>query len=308
MKSILADSTVRVQFAGHETFPLRLLWLRKAYDAAAHGPIGRGTFQEHEAITRFGVGRNMAISIRHWALAAEVLQDRDGMLSPTGWARRIFNISDGLDPYLEEPATLWRIHAAIAGKPEFATTWFYAFNGVNQTVFDRELVVQGLFEFIKDRPGLRVSTNTLRRDVEVFVRSYVRRGDGDEDAAEPLLTELGLVRDSRLSGQFEFVRGAKPSLPDGIFALALWRFWCRWHESSPTLSVEQASFAPGSPGRIFKLDEDSVLERLARIEGITRGALVWTDTAGLRQVARVKAPDEDQLLEGAFRRVRRAAA
>ncbi|WP_164254832.1 DUF4007 family protein, partial [Stenotrophomonas maltophilia] len=26
-----------VQFSGHETFPLRQLWLRKAYDAAAEG-------------------------------------------------------------------------------------------------------------------------------------------------------------------------------------------------------------------------------------------------------------------------------
>jgi Protein of unknown function (DUF4007) len=28
----LADPTVKGQFAGHETFPLRHLWLRKAYD------------------------------------------------------------------------------------------------------------------------------------------------------------------------------------------------------------------------------------------------------------------------------------
>jgi hypothetical protein len=308
MRAILADSDIRLQFAGHETFPLRLLWLRKAYDAVAAVPAPRGTFQEQDAIARFGVGRNMAMSIRHWALAAEVLEEQGGLLTPTPWARRVFDLETGLDPYLEEPATLWRVHAAIAGKPELATTWFYAFNGLNQTTFDRDMVVQGMLDMVRDRVALKASADTLRRDVEVFVRSYVSRGDGGEDAAEPLLAELGLIRESRLSGQFEFVRGPKPSLPDGVFADTLWRFWRRWHETSPTLSVEQASYAPGSPGRIFKLDEDSVLERMTRLDKVTDGALVWTDTAGLRQVARVRAPKPERLLERAYNLIQRAAA
>lgn len=308
MRSILADSEIRLQFAGHETFPLRLLWLRKAYDAAAAEATPRGTFQEQDAIARFGVGRNMAISIRHWALAAEVLQEEGGMLSPTPWARKVFDPDRGFDPYLEEPATLWLTHAHIAGKPEFATTWFYAFSGLNQTTFDRDMIVGGVLELVRDRVGLKASADTLRRDVEVFVRSYVARGDGGEDAAEPLLAELGLVRESRLAGQFEFVRGPKPTLPDAVFALALERFWRRWHVNSPTLSVEQASYAPGSPGRIFKLDEDSVLERMTRLDRVTDGAFVWSDTAGLRQVARVRAPNESRLLERAYNQVRRAAA
>ncbi len=308
MRSILTDSDVRLQFAGHETFPLRILWLRKAYDACAAAPVPRGTFQEQEAIARFGVGRNMAISIRHWALAAEVLRDEEGFLTPTDWARSVFDPVKGFDPYLEEPSTLWLVHAAIAGKPELATTWFYAFSGLNQTTFDRDMVVQGVLEAARDRAGLRISADTLRRDVEVFVRSYVARGDGGEDAAEPLLGELGLVRESRLSGQFEFVRGPKPNLSDGVFALALWRFWRRWHSTSPTISVEQASYAPGSPGRIFKLDEDSVLERMTRMDRVTEGALIWSDTAGLRQVARVRAPNEARLLEQAYNIVRKAAA
>jgi hypothetical protein len=250
----------------------------------------------------------MAISMRHWALAANVLREENGLLMPTEWARRVFSLEAGFDPYLEEPSTLWLVHAAIAGKPELATTWFYAFSGLNQTTFDRDMIVQGVLESVRDRPGLRISADTLRRDVEVFVRSYVTRGDGDEDAAEPLLAELGLIRESRLSGQFEFVRGPKPNLSDGVFALTFWRFWRRWHENSPTISVEQASYAPGSPGRIFKLDEDSVLERLTRMDRITDGALIWSDTAGLRQVARVRAPNEAQLLERAYGGLQKAAA
>ncbi|HHA2379877.1 TPA: DUF4007 family protein, partial [Stenotrophomonas maltophilia] len=60
-----------VQFSGHETFPLRQLWLRKAYDAAAEGEgrPAKEVFAPDVGIRRFGVGKNMVAAIRHWALA-----------------------------------------------------------------------------------------------------------------------------------------------------------------------------------------------------------------------------------------------
>ena len=305
---MLADSTVKLQFAGHETFPLRLLWLKKAFDATTYGAT-RGTFQEPSAIAMFGVGRNMAISMRHWAIAADMLVDVGGTLAPTNIGRMILDTKSGLDPYLEHPATLWMVHGALASTPQHTTTWFFAFNGLNQTGFDRELVAQEMLAALNGRAGLRLSPGTLRRDFEVFVRSYVgRRGDlANEDAAEPLLAELGLIRETRLSGQYEFVRGPKATLPDGIFALFLRRFWRAEHASSPTLSLEQVSYGIGSPGRIFKLDEDSVLERLSRIEISTGGAIRWTDTAGLRQVMFVEEVDEEALLRESYVSTRRVA-
>lgn len=292
-------SDFRPQFAGHETFPLRLLWLKKAYDAVAKDKANRRTFQEQEAIARFGVGKNMAISMRHWALAAGIVEDDDGALRPTTIGRAILDDEGGYDPYLEEPATLWLIHFALAGTPELSTAFFYCFNILNQSVFDRETIAAGLFE-IATAKSARVTAETLKRDVEVLIRSYVSKGDGAEDAAEPLLNELALIREQRLANQYEFVRGPKQSLPDAVFAIALRRFWKRWHGNAPTLSAEVASYGAGSPGRVFKLDEESVLNRLARIGEITDGAIIWTDTAGLRQVSLVREVDEDALLRTSF--------
>src|SRR5262249_24119958 len=144
---------------------------------------------------------------------------------------------------------------------------------------------------------------TVERDVECFIRSYVPRSEKNvgEDAMEPVLAELGLIR--QIAGRlYEFRRGPKPSLPDGVFAYALNSFWDRYSRNASTLSGEAIAYEPGSPGRVFKLDENSVVERLTAMEGITRQRIVWSDTAGVRQVHRVKPiSDPHGLLASAYR-------
>ena len=95
MRDVFSDSDTRGSFAGHETFPLRLLWLRKAYDAVRDGAPSR-TFREPDAIGRFGVGKNMALSMGFWALAAEVIEDSAGTLKPTKFGEALFG-RDGWD-------------------------------------------------------------------------------------------------------------------------------------------------------------------------------------------------------------------
>jgi len=84
MRGKLADPNYKLQFAGHETFPLRQLWLRKAYDAVARSDeiAPRGTFNDPDAIVAFGVGKNMVAAIRHWGLACNVIQETKGGYIP----------------------------------------------------------------------------------------------------------------------------------------------------------------------------------------------------------------------------------
>src|SRR4029077_12966502 len=113
--------------------------------------------------------------------------------------------------------------------------------------------------------------------------------------------ELGLIRP--VAGRlYEFRRGPKPSLPDGVFAYALNAFWNRHAPTGATLSVEAIAYEPGSPGRVFKLDENSVVERLTAMEEVTRGAIIWSDTAGVRHAVRVKPVSSSlALLSSAYR-------
>ena len=305
MRSVFQDTATKVQFAGHETFPLRLLWPKKAYEAVRGGAAAR-TFHEPGAIARFGVGRNMAVAMRHWNLACGLIEERDGGLWPTDLAGEILDDA-GLDPFVEHPATVWLAHWHIAGTPEITTTAYYAFNVLPGLDFDADGLSGELLSLVEAR-GWRATRSTLKRDVDVFLRSYVRRaGQQGEDAAEPLLAELGLVREARIGGWFEFARGPKPSLPDGVFAFALEQFWQRSGGDASALTAEQATYEPGSPGRVFKLDEDSVVTRLMALEAVTDGTWTWTDTAGLRQVHRRRDPDWRALLRQAYGRDARTA-
>ena len=299
----LSDPAFKGQFSGHETFPLRLLWLRKAYDAVCQyeGDAPRSLFADPESIIRFGVGRNMVTAIRHWALACDVIYEQEGCYRPAALGDFLFG-KDGRDPFIERAATSWLVHWLIAGHAERTTTWYWAFNYLTSQSFDRDALAKPILAFCKERKRERTTAMTIKRDVECFVRSYVPRTDSkfSDDMMEPLLAELGLIRPAGPK-TFTFCRGPKRGLPDGVFHFALLEFWKGYAPDSKTLAVEVVSYEPGSPGRVFKLDEHSLAERLARIEEASGGAFIWTDTAGVRNVScQSLAIDRFALLDTAY--------
>ena len=61
-------------------------------------------------------------------------------------------------------------------------------------------------------------------------------------------------------------------------------------DGQSSLAFETVAYAEGSPGRVFKLDEESIAQRLIAFSDFTGGKLAWTDSAGLRQVHRKSCP------------------
>jgi hypothetical protein len=288
MKMIDTTLGAKPQFSGHETFPLRQLWLKKAFDAVQNSPYfgeaPKGIFSDEGAIVDFGVGKNMVSSIRFWALSCNVLEEHNDSYKVTPVADTIFNEFSGLDPYCEHISTVWLMHWFLASTPDRTTTWYFLFNHIVQQVFDRELIGKTLSSEL-ERLKVKIAQATLKRDVECCIRSYVPRANSDspEDLSEPLLGELGLiVHNSKDS--FEFRRGAKRSLHDGIFGYALLDYWQRLEVSGSVMAFDRVAHDYGSPGRVFKIDESNISERLMSLEQITNGQIQWTEQAGLRQV------------------------
>ena len=290
----LYEDGYRPQLSGHETFPLRYGWLKKAFDAVESTEGGRESnrhvFLDPHAIAEFGVGRNMVASIRHWATAAGVIREGSdpAQIETTPIGRRLFG-TKGLDPYMEEPATSWLVHWNISGHP-MKTTWFWAFNHYPAVIFEREGLVQAVDRLAREREWPRAANATIRNDVACFLRTYVTPSpsarSSPEDGLESPLTELGLIRQAGTRDRYRFVRGPKPSLGVGVFGYALTKFWNERFPNTNTLSFEALAHEPGSPGRVFLLDENDLIDKLSGLESASEGAYRWSETAGLKQLIR----------------------
>lgn len=280
------------QLSGHETFPLRYGWLKKTYDAiktTEDDPENKSVFLGEDAIARFGVGKNMVASMRHWANAADIITETQGkkQICTTEFGRKIFD-EGGLDPYLEHPASLWLIHWKLCARAD-KTTWFWTFNHFPAITFEREQLIKGIMALAKDQGWSRVAATTTKNDVGCFIRTYVPQQPsnqaGNDDALESPLTELGLIKAIGKRDGFRFVRGPKPTLGNGVFTFALLDFWSQYSRAA-TLSFEAIAHEPGSPGRVFQLEENDVVDRLSALDEVTNGKVRWSETAGLKQVVR----------------------
>lgn len=284
-------------FSGHETFPFRYTWLKKGVDAVREEGGDPTIFSDDSATITLGVGKNMVRSIHHWCQVAGLIEG-DGVdsnnrrqFSPTDFGDSIF-ADDGFDPYLEDMATLWLIHWQLTTNANRATTWYWAFSIFGQNEFGRDTFIAELINWAERNTRNRISENSIKRDVDCFLRTYVSSRQTKttimEDTFDCPLVELNLISDSSDGNTYRFHRGPKPSLPIEIFAAALSEFWDAHFSGNTTLTFTNIAYAPKSPGRTFLLDEDSLAQYLDRLDNLTVGAMRYDETAGLKQVYREK--------------------
>ncbi len=289
---ISTQTIANPSFSGHESFTLRFGWLPKGIQGVLRD---RNLFSQDDALVRLGVGKNMVRSIRHWGLASGFLEQtpvktgRGTRIAPSSLGLFVFG-PQGLDQYLEDPATLWLIHWQLASRSRGPTTWYWAFNEYPDAEFTREKLRASLRHFI-DRAGWkRIADATLFRDVDCFIRTYTPSSRGKlevfEESLDCPLTELGLISEVDGMGMFSFSRGERPSLAPAVFTYALLDFWGSAAPLSKTLTFDQVAYHPGSPGRVFKLSDTALAEYLDRLDTLTRGMITYGVTAGLRQLYR----------------------
>lgn len=275
-----------LSFAGHETFPVRHLWPKKGYDALRESAE---CFASDDAMVDLGVGKNMVRAIRHWGLCFgfwdEDAETRGRRLVISALGERLLG-DDGWDPFLEHAATLWWMHWRIVLNLERCTTATWLFSRPRGGRFTRDELVAELDSLIVERRARRVPRPSLRRDVEVVVRCYARakgaRTAGEDDALDSPLCELQLIRPGIERGSFELPVGPASTLPDELFAAALIEYGTIVRRGARALPFQDVLYAPLSPGRVFRLTEDALADRLTRIEA--QGLIHFDETAGLRQV------------------------
>ena len=291
-----APAVERASFSGHESFPLRYAWLKKGYDGIISRP---GFFSDEDAMTELGVGKNMVRSIRHWGIACglwEPQADTRGRdLMPTPLGRSLLS-DQGWDPYLDEPGTIWLLHWNLARSPEQTTTFWHLFSRQKPGPFTKDELLLELGALAEAVPGGRKPpASTLQRDLDVVIRCYTRaRSDEAEDAINSPLQSLGLLRPVEgQRGTFVAPLSSHPSLPQGIFEAALLDLCSRRGRGDQALPLDELLYGWGSPGRVFRLSEGALMDRLQAASD-RYNSLILDETAGLRQLV-VKADHPDPL-------------
>lgn len=281
------------RFAGHESFPFRYGWLKKGVDAIS-GEDASLFFARPDALIPLGVGKNMVYSIRHWLVVLGLAEmygkgrGRKSDLRPSDFATELLG-DEGWDPYLEDEGTLWLLHHRLVMSRERAATWWWGFHRPPTATFRRSELVAELLAAAAAK-GWRATAGTVKRDVDCFVRTYLplaRQRADSEDAVACPLTTLGLVQPTSEKDEYILSYGFQPSLPDAIFRWAVAEF-CRDTNVSVgdafSVSLERLLHDEGSPGRVFRLSEEAMLERLYRLGHHTHGDWEYDETSGLRQL------------------------
>lgn len=271
----------REVYSGHESFPFRYGWLPKLYDAVAENPA---LFADDDgAIARLGIGKNMVRSLRFWGDALGLIEADGRVVRLTAFARSVLDPEVGRDRYLERTDTLWRLHWR-------ATT--HARLGAWQVVFaeltEPEVARRQLLALVGRRAARtrgEISPSTLQTHVSVLLQTYAGGDEGEtvlEDTLGCPLQELQLLRTGDAGGEPTVLvrRGPKPGLDVGAFSEALAEHWRRAADGSQVVSLRSLLLDRDGPGRVFKLDEASLHERLDAVCRAADGLEVREDGVG----------------------------
>jgi hypothetical protein len=285
----LIERKVKPTFGGHEKFVFRYGWLKKGVDATRKNPA---IFAEDEALIELGVGKNMVRSIRHWCLATGLLEE-----TPSKSLARPLRLSTlakklvgpkGWDPYFEDNGSLWLIHWQLTANLKRGFVWHLTFSEYLEPEFTRA----GLRAFMDkqfEQSGINTTAGTIDREIEYCLKTYIpsertKQSGISEETLECPLAELEILRFIAEDDVYRFNIGPKPSLPVGIFGYALYHFLAQVAQNRRTVTVDECLYQPASPGQAFKLDENSLIEYLEKLEVATQHDIRLQETAGLRQI------------------------
>lgn len=277
-------------FGGHEKFVFRYGWLKKGVDALTENPA---VFTDEKSLVVLGVGKNMVRSIRYWCLATGLFEEMRGKGSARGLqlsplAIRLVTDS-GWDPYLEDAGTLWLLHWQLVSSRARTLIWHLAFCAYYEVEFTKKQLAAFTRKQV-ERLGVSTTSGAIERDIDVCLRTYVTAMRGatiegiSEETLDCPLAELDLLRFSTEDSIYSFNIGPKVTLPTAVFGYALLMFLSTIARNRRTVAVDECIYKEGSPGLVFKLDENSVIEYLEALEELTLGRLRLQETAGLRQL------------------------
>ena len=292
-------------FANHQTFHPRFGWIKKGYEAAVRNP---NIFNEKSAPVDLGVGKNMVEAIRFWSLATKVItrrphpdRPRTSVYTPTWIGRALLDDREGLDPFIEDPVTLWMLHWLAVSERSILPVWRLVFNDFGALEFTDDDLLQYCLAEIAATTWPQPMKSSVHKDVDCLLRMYSRRETQGRQTLDDLLDspfrELGLIRPSQgaKKNTYRMIRGSKPTLPAAAITYACLDYLSKGVDGSQTMTLTRLAADPGTPGRIMKITEQEIAEAIEESSAVV-GHLRLVRPAGSRQLA-ISAPPGDVAFE-----------
>ena len=170
------------------------------------------------------------------------------------------------------------------------------------------------FQVESDSYSRPLSQVTLRQHLDVFLRTYVASENvGDrvpEDMLDSPLSSLGLIRKL---GERRGERGRDPlflidvrrksSIPNNLFRFCLHDWWDHFFGHEQTVLFSDVAFGRCSPGRVFRMPEGEIRDRLVLLAQQRPNEFAVTEGANQRMIQRLnQMSDLNLLLSEAFGR------
>lgn len=269
----------KLTFSGHETFHCRHFWLKKGYDFVKE----QHKFSDADAVVVLGVGKNMVSAIRYWMRVFGILDEADQL---TKFAQYIFG-EQGKDPYLENIGTLWLLHYFLITTNK-ASIYGLVFNEFRKEKieFTRDHLEKFL-ERKRSEVALKVSDATVKKDIGVFLKNYVRPAKKThtiEDDFSAILIDLDLLQEMNPleAGGYSWYRiesAERKELPKEILFFSI----LDQHENSTSISFQKLLNDQNNPGSIFAMNANGLIEKIQEIEQEFPD-VVFADDAGIREL------------------------
>lgn len=281
----------KLTFSGHESFQCRQLWLKKGYDFIEAG----GKFADEDAVVGLGVGKNMVGSIRFWLRSFNLVDEND---QTNALANFVFG-GNGVDPFLEDTATIWLLHYHLvtANRATLYNLFFNKFRK-ERIEFHKGQLLNFLNRFCDDN-GFSVSDQSLNRDIDIFLRSYVRPKKSDrqnvEDDFSTLLIDLGLVHQlerDHTEGKtwYKVESDERLEIPIQLLLYSILN-----QEPGLSISFNKLLNGENSIGVVYAFSPNGLVKKIREIADFYDFAS-YTEDAGIRELQFKKRPDKYKIL------------
>jgi len=292
----------KLTFSGHESFYCRALWLPKGYHFIKEGK----QFNQESAAADLGVGKNMVSSIKFWLEAFNICDPNQKL---TQFAHFIFG-DEGVDPYLEDPATLWLLHYYLV-TVKHASIYHLVFNEFRKEKieFNDSHLERYIWRKLAEH-NQTYSPKTIESDIAVFRRTYIkprsatqlkRAAQNIEENFSSLLIDLELVEEIRKGEEktvwYSIENSEREDLPEELI------LFCILDNSAygQSISLQSLLADVNSVGNVFALNGNGLIQKIKKlIEKCPH--ITYTDNAGIREIQFKKEIDPWDFLRDYYER------